>query len=290
MTDNSRIHAISVVVPVYNERDAVAPTLAALHATLAAIEIESEVVVVNDGSNDGTAELLRSQPGIRLVEHERNAGYGASLKTGIRHARQDWILIVDADGSYPLDSLPQLLAEAEDADMVVGARTGHPTTQARLRSLPKWFLRQFAQWIARRPIPDLNSGLRLLRRPIVEQFLNILPDGFSFTTTITLAMLTNRYRVRYVPIPYQPRMGRSKIQPIRDTLRFLQLILRTGMYFAPLRVLLPVAALFFLGFVGSLGRDLWRGDLTESTLLLLVAATQVGMFALLADMIDKRAR
>ncbi|MCA9155878.1 MAG: hypothetical protein KDA38_13865, partial [Planctomycetales bacterium] len=137
-------------------------------------------------------------------------------------------------------------------------------------------------------IPDLNSGMRVFRKSVVERFLNILPDGFSFTTTITLAMLTNNYVVHYEPIAYHPRVGRSKIRPIRDTLRFVQLILRTGMYFAPLRVFLPVATVFFLGFLVTLSLDVYHGNLNERTLLLLVAATQLGMFALLADMIDKR--
>lgn len=142
--------------------------------------------------------------------------------------------------------------------------------------------------MARQPIPDLNSGLRIFRKDVAQRFLNILPDGFSFTTTITLAMMTNGYVVLYEPVDYLPRIGHSKIRPIRDTLSFVQLILRTGMYFAPLRVLLPVAIAFGLGFGITLAFDLFHGDLNERTLLLLVAATQTAMFALLADMIDKR--
>jgi hypothetical protein len=133
--------------------------------------------------------------------------------------------------------------------------------------------------------------MRVFRKSVVERFLNILPDTFSFTTTITLATLTNRYRVRYEPIDYHARIGQSKIKPIRDTLRFVQLILRTGMYFAPLRLFLPVAGVFFLGFCATLFQDLFiRQDLTERTLILFVTAAQLAMFALLADMIDKRGR
>jgi hypothetical protein len=130
--------------------------------------------------------------------------------------------------------------------------------------------------------------MRVFRKSAVERFLNILPDGFSFTTTITLAMMTNNYVVRYESIDYFPRVGRSKVRPIRDTLNFVQLILRTGMYFAPLRVFLPVAAMFFLGFMLSISRDIASGNITESSIVLFVAAAQIGMFALLADMIDKR--
>jgi hypothetical protein len=173
--------------------------------------------------------------------------------------------------------------------MVVGARTGENVQYSALRKIPKWFLTRFAQWMARQPIPDINSGLRVFRKEIADRFLHVLPDTFSFTTTITLAMLTNRFRVHYEPIDFRQRLGKSKIKPIRDTLRFIQLILRTGMYFAPLRVFLPVAGIFFLGFLATLAYDLFvLQDLTEKTLILLVSSAQLAMFALLADMIDKR--
>ena len=213
---------------------------------------------------------------------------GQALKTGIRNARHPLIVILDADGTYPVDKIPRLLELSVDADMVVGARVGANVQYSRLRRIPKWFLVRFAQWMTREPIPDLNSGLRVLRKSVVEKFLKILPDGFSFTTTITMAMLTNHHLVRFEPIDYHARVGRSKIRPIRDTLQFVQLILRTGMYFAPLRVFLPVALVFFAGFLATLTMDIVNGNLNERTLLLLVAATQLGMFALLADMIDKR--
>jgi hypothetical protein len=152
-------------------------------------------------------------------------------------------------------------------------------------------LKHFAEWLVRRKIPDINSGLRVFRSDTVARFIRILPDTFSFTTTITLAMLTNGYDVHYEPIDYHKRIGKSKIRPIRDTLGIAQLILRTGMYFAPLRVFFPVSLLFGAGFLVSLAFDVFmRSDLTEATLVLLVASTQLGMFALLADMIDKRSR
>lgn len=281
--------AFSVVIPAYNEEQGIEATLQRLNSSLAACDQEYEIIIVNDASTDHTSRLLRSRRNIRLVEHETNLGYGASLKTGIRHARHPLVVIVDADNTYPLEDIPQLLKLAEDADMVVGARIGRNSHHPPLRRIPKWFLTRFAEWIARRPIPDLNSGMRVFRKSVVERFLNILPNGFSFTTTITLALLTNGYRVRYEPIDYHPRLGRSKVRPVKDTLVFLQLILRTGAYFAPLRVFLPVAAVFFMAFLLSVGDDVFiHADLTERSLTLLIAATQLGMFALLADMIDKR--
>jgi glycosyltransferase involved in cell wall biosynthesis len=279
----------SVVIPAYNEDDGILAALAALQSGLASENCE--IIVVDDGSTDRTAELLRSVEGIRTLAHTHNRGYGAALKTGIRHARHPLIVITDADGTYPNERIPDLVRLAASADMVVGARTSANVEYSFVRSVPKWFLKHFAEWLVRHRIPDINSGLRVFRSDAVARFIRILPDAFSFTTTITLAMLTNGYTVHYEPVDYHKRVGRSKIRPIRDTLGIAQLILRTGMYFAPLRVFFPVALLFGGGFLASLAFDVFmRRDLTEATLVLLVASTQLGMFALLADMIDKRSR
>jgi glycosyltransferase involved in cell wall biosynthesis len=283
------IPAFSLVIPVYDEEETIANTLAELRDTFSDLRCEYEIIIVNDGSTDRTTEILANQSDVLVLQHQKNLGYGAALKTGIQQARNDWIVITDSDGTYPNGRIPDLLQLAPSYDMVVGSRTGANVTYSPIRRVPKLFLTAFAQWITRQPIPDLNSGLRLFRKDVVVRFLNLLPNGFSFTTTITLAMLTNHYRVRYEPIDYHARIGRSKIQPIRDTLRFMQLILRTGMYFAPLRVFLPVAAMFSVGFLITLTQDLFvRHDLTERTLILFSTATQLAMFALLADMIDKR--
>jgi glycosyltransferase involved in cell wall biosynthesis len=281
----------TVVVPAYDEEAGIGPTLDRLREALADLPVATEILVVDDGSRDGTASKLASIAGIRTVTHARNRGYGAALKTGLRHARHDLVVISDADGSYPCERIPDLVRRAASADMVVGARSSASAGSSTLRGIPKWFLRRFAEWLVQCEIPDLNSGLRVFRKSVVDGFVRLLPDTFSFTTTVTLAMISNGYTVVFEPIDYRPRVGRSKIKPIRDTLRFVQLILRTGMYFAPLRVFLPVAAVFAAGFAVSLYLDLFvRRDLTEATLVLLVTATQLAMFALLADMIDKRSR
>lgn len=277
----------SLVIPVYNEEDAIATTVEHLHQILQSYQYE--IIVVNDGSTDSTSQVLSSVTGITLIEHNHNRGYGAALKTGIRQAQYSLIVITDADSTYPNERIPDLLQLAKKADMVVGSRTGKNVTYSTLRKIPKWFLVRFAQWVTKTKIPDLNSGLRVFNRDILVRFIPVLPNTFSFTTTITIAMLTNNYIVHYEPIDYFHRVGKSKIKPIRDTLRFVQLILRMGVYFAPLRIFLPVAGLFSLGCLGSLFNDLLiEQDLTESTLILFVAAIQVGMFALLADMIDRR--
>lgn len=279
---------VSLVLPVYNEASDLSQLLDGLQQALQATGLRYEILAVDDGSTDGSGEILRNRSDLRLLTHAVNLGYGAALKTGIRHARFPIIAITDADGTYPHEHLAALIHRMSHADMVVGARTGAEVEYPLIRSIPKWFLVRFAEWMARRRIPDLNSGLRVFQRDIAQRFLKILPDGFSFTTTITLAMLTNGYLVEYEPINYRTRTGTSKIRPIRDTLRMLRTIFCTGMYFAPLRVFLPIASLFGVAFAVALGQDLYYRDLTERTLILFVAATQLGMFGLLADMIDKR--
>lgn len=284
----------SIVLPAYNEEHAIEDSIRMLMKSLSQ-EDNYELIVVNDGSTDKTGDLLDAwaqvRPhSIRVIHHQVNRGYGAALKTGIRAAKSPLIVITDADGTYPHDKILELVQTifTRDVAMVVGSRTGEKVEYSKIRRIPKVFLKAYISWIAQIDVPDFNSGLRVFKREIVEKFLNILPNGFSFTTTITLAMITNHYPVVFSPINYHKRIGKSKIHPIRDTIRFAQLIVRTGMYFAPLRVLGPIAAILFLATLGSLGNDIWNMDLTESTLILSMFTINTIMFALLADMIDKR--
>lgn len=283
----------SVVVPCYNEIGSIEATIGKLLEVVS--QAESEIVVVDDGSDDGTRELLdeigRSieSARLRVVFHGSNHGYGAAVSTGVRRARSELIVIIDADGTYPCERIPELVDVAESADMVVGSRTEGANPQPLLRRFTKNVLRAHCSWLVGEHIPDLNSGLRVFRKSIFDRFFKILPSGFSLTTTLTVAMMRNRYSVVFVPIRYAERVGRSKIRPVKDTLGFIQLILRTGMYFAPLRVLLPLVTLLSLAFMASLGYDVFvLRDLTEKTLLLLLFAMNTILFALLADMIDKR--
>ena len=281
----------SVIVPCYNEEGAILDTVRTLRAKLK--ERNYELIVVDDGSTDTTPERLREEAGtdttLRVIRHSSNRGYGAALKTGIRRAKSELIVITDADGTYPNERIPELVDMAVDADMVVGARIADDVTYPFLRKIPKLFLSRYVSWLAGQDVPDMNSGFRVFRRSAVQRFMSILPNGFSFTTTITLAMLRNYDEVRFVPITYNARIGESKIRPIRDTLQFIQLITRTGMYFAPLRLLAPVALILIVGFLTSLGYDIFvLGNITEKTLILLTCSMNVAIFALLADMIDKR--
>lgn len=284
----------SIVIPCFNEEDSIVQTLEEIYG-LIADRTDCEIIVVDDGSTDSTSEKLESvatgYTNLKVIRHQNNRGYGASLKEGIREAKGKFIAITDADGSYPNDKLPIMFGTIEESGyaMIVGARTADDVVYSSLRKVPKYFFRKYCSWIAKYDIPDINSGLRVFRKSIYRNYVNIIPDGFSFTTTITLAFLTNNYKVMYLPIGYKDRTGTSKIRPIRDTLIFVQLIIRTGMYFAPLKVFLPVAVVGFVGGMASFLYDVaYLDNLTDKTVILLMFSLNFGMFALLADMIDKR--
>ena len=221
---------VSVIVPAYNEESGIGSVIAELDRALDGVGCPHEITVVDDGSTDSTAARAEAA-GVRVVRHPTNQGYGAALKTGIRQSSYDLICITDADGTYPIDRIPQLVEHLSDThcDMVVGARTGPNVAISLVRRPAKWVLARLAEMVAGKPIPDLNSGLRVFRRETALRFLNLLPDGFSFTATITLAMLNNGYPVDYVPISYSARMGRSKFRPIQDTFNFLGLVLRIAL-------------------------------------------------------------
>lgn len=278
----------TAIIPACNEAEGIAQVL----RDLSGIDIIKEIIVVDDGSSDATVEEAE-RAGIahlRIIRHDQNLGYGAALKTGIRAAQTEWILIIDADGTYPADRIPDLANEIQEADMVVGARVGANAAIPAIRRPAKWMLNRLANYLAQQKIPDLNSGLRLIRRSALEPFMRLLPQGFSFTTTITLAMLVNNYRVRYVSIDYHPRKGRSKIRPFRDTLNFVQLILRTILYFDPLRVFLPLSVLLFLGaFLVFLIGQMALPRIPDGTVLVLfVSGLQMLVLGLVADLINRR--
>ena len=280
---------VSVIVPAYNEAGGIGPVLEALQTALQRYAGPSEILVVDDGSTDGTAAIAEAA-GVRVVGWEVNRGYGAAINFGVRHAAHDLIAITDADGTYPPEALPELIEAVEGYDMVVGARTAPDAAHPLLRRPAKWLLTRLAHYLVQMEIPDLNSGMRVMRRSLIERYRNLLPNGFSFTTTITLASLANHHPVRFLPISYHPRVGSSKIRPLQDTVNFLQLIIRTSMYFNPLRVFLPLSAAILLSAVLTLlgGITIWT-EIPDITVIVLVSlAIQVAVIGLLADLIDKR--
>lgn len=282
----------SIVIPCYDEEDSIEQTIAQLDSALSN-QVRFEMIVVNDGSRDRSAEVLgKMEPRykrLRVIHHSVNRGYGAALKTGIRAANAPLIAITDADGTYPNERLPELIRECSDHDMVVGARVGPGVHYSKIRAFPKFFLRRWISFIAARDVPDINSGMRVFRKDIAEKFFNILPNSFSFTITITLAMLTTFRLVKFIPITYARREGKSKIRPIADTWRFIRIILRTGVYFAPVRAFLPLFMVLGLATLASIIYDIfYLRNLTDKSLLLFLFTINAGMFILVADMIDKR--
>ena len=279
----------SIIVPVYNEEDSIEKVIVGLRIYL---NHECEIIVVNDGSNDRSQELLEKIPDIKVVHHQENRGYGAALKSGIREAQGEYILIIDADGTYPPESIAELISQKEHYQMVVGARINPQSQIPALRKPAKWLLNQLANYLTGTKIPDLNSGLRIIKKDVLNQFIYLLPDGFSFTTTITLALLTNGYQVKYVPIDYYKRKGKSKIRPARDTLNFLQLIIRTVLYFNPLKIFIPTSFLLFLLSLGILiyGYFFAPKIMDITVAILFVSAIQILAIGMIADLIVKSRR
>ena len=279
----------TVIIPAYNEEKVLGTVLEHVLQVVGGSEGPHEILVVDDGSSDQTATIA-SQHDVTLVRHPVNRGYGAALKTGIDQARREIIIIIDADGTYPVEKIPVLLKDVASYHMVVGARTGEHVAIPWTRAPAKWFLRQLANYLSGTRIPDLNSGFRAFQKAAVLPFLHILPNGFSFTTTITLAMLTNDYLVQYIPIDYYHRVGDSKIRPIRDTAQFVNLILRTVMYFNPLKIFAPLSGLLLAAAIFLFFYSWWFADkiMDMSITLISMASVQVFVIGLLADLINKR--
>ena len=229
--------AISVIIPAFNEADAITSTVEAVESAFVDSPHEWEVIVVDDCSTDDT--LSRAQKtNAQVIAHPTNKGYGNTLLTGIRNATHSWIAITDADGTYPIDALPEMLTAAatRDLDMYVGARQGRHYHQSAFKSLLRFFFRIISQFVVGRHIPDINSGLRIIRRDMVQRFAPALSGGFSFTTSITIIAFQTGHHVDYTPVEYYPRKGTSHVHLFRDSLRALQIIVMTIVLFNPIKL------------------------------------------------------
>ncbi|MEZ5294116.1 MAG: glycosyltransferase family 2 protein [Vicinamibacterales bacterium] len=276
---------LAVIIPAFNEEGGIRSTVERVQTVLSGMACRSELVVVDDGSADRTAAEARAA-GARVVAHPVNKGYGAALKTGILGTKADCVLIIDADCTYPPEAIPRLFAHMATADMVVGSRPLSSAGVSWVRRPPKWFLNRLASYLVGRRIPDLNSGQRIMRRSVLLHFLPLLPMGFSFTSTITMAMLANGYEVIYEPIDYAVRTGRSKIRP-SDFGNFILLVVRAIVLFNPLKVFLPVGAVLFAIGIAKLAQDIYLMNLSETAVMAFLSAIVVWSVGLLADMIAR---
>jgi len=278
---------VSIVLPVYNEVGHIEEELTRIRESMERSDLSYEIIVIDDGSTDGTGALLERMPGIRLLRFAQNRGSGSSRKYGTLSAEGRIVVWSDGDMSYPNDKIPELVAELDGWDQVVGARTSEEGTVKLLRKPAKWLIRKLASYLTNVKIPDLNSGFRAMRREVAEQFVYLLPRGFSCVTTITMAFLSNGYSVKYVPIDYAPRAGTSKFHWWRDTRLYLLQVMRMVLFYSPLKVFMPPATLLGLVGVGKLAFDLVQKDfrVATNTLVVLGVAIALAIMGMLADLL-----
>lgn len=278
---------VSIVLPVFNERGHLQEEIQRIQQTLDASPYSYEIIVVDDGSTDGSSDALRGLEGIRLIQYVRNRGSGFARRAGTHAARGQYVVWTDVDMTYPNEEIPHLVQQLDGYDQVVGARTSEQGTMKFVRVPAKWIIRKFAEFLSGTKIPDLNSGLRVFRRSVAAQYLHLMPNGFSHVTTLTMAFLGNDYSIKYVPIGYHPRAGRSKFHWFTDTQRYILQVTRMAMLYRPMKVFMPPALALFLVGSGKTVFDMVTKDLriATNTLTLLLTALGVIVVGLLADLI-----
>ncbi len=278
--------SVSIVIPALNEAAVIGQVVGELVARFP----EAEVIVVNDGSTDDTAKQAAAAGG-RVIDHRRQLGYGAALRTGTEAAEREYVLFCDGDGQHTTQDVGRLIQECNGYDMVVGVR-GADSHSAVIRRPGKRVLAWFANVLASEKIPDINSGLRVFKRAVLLRCIHLMPQGFSFSTTSTFAMLKSRRLIKYVPITVKARVGESTVRQWRHGLETLLLMLRLTVLFEPLKVFLTVSAGLLLLSVVSLLIDLvfGKGGVGDSTVLLGISALLVFLFGLLCDQVSAMRR
>jgi len=284
---------VSIILPVYNEAEHLEQEVDRVRTAMDASDYSYEIIVVDDGSSDNSAEVASRLPNIRFIQFLQNRGSGSARKAGTKAAHGRVTVWTDVDMTYPNDTMPQLVKELDGYDQVVGARTTEEGTLKALRVPAKWLIRKLASFLTSTKVPDLNSGFRAFRTDVARQYLNQLPVGFSCVTTITMTFLANGYSVKYIPIDYAKRAGESKFHWYKDTRRYATQVVRMILSYNPLRIFMPVGlTLFAIGFVKLLIDVIGKPDfrVPTNTLLILFAAFQVIVIGLLADLVTRATR
>lgn len=276
---------ISVIIPIFNEQLVVKDTIERIKK----IVPNSEIIAINDGSSDDTLKILNKIDEIIVINHPYNLGYGASLKDGIKTATGKLIVITDADGTYPMEDIPRLLKHSTKYDMIVGARIGAKVHIPFFRRPAKWVIKVLASFLVGKKIPDINSGLRVFNKKKALEFMNLYPSGFSFTTTITLSFFTSDYTIKYIPINYFKRTGKSTIHPLKDFIGFIALIFRIIIFFRPLRFfIIPSLTLIAIGIIhGTYQIMSLPTRLGQLPVISILAGLQIIFLGILADLIVK---
>jgi glycosyltransferase involved in cell wall biosynthesis len=272
---------ISIVIPVFNE----AATLAALLGKVQRLELaQAEIIVVDDGSIDGSAEIAL-KAGANVIRHPYNIGNGAAVKTGIRAARGRFIVLMDGDGQHQPEDIPKLMAEASNYHMVVGSRAKGSKLRFH-RNAANLAYNVLASYVTQFRVKDLTSGFRILTRLDALRFIDLLPNTFSYPTTLTLAFLRSGLTVKYVPIQTLYRSGQSKISLVTDGIRFMLIIVKIATLFSPLRVFLPVSLSFFtVGLANYLYTYVTQGRLTNMSVFMWTSAVIIFMLGLVSEQI-----
>ena len=280
---------ISILIPAYNEGESIKGVVEEIKKVIGKQDLPYEIVVINDGSKDQTKEIIEKIEDIRIINNPYNLGYGMSLKKGLKIAEGKYVLITDADGTYPIARIPDLLKYIDSYDMIIGARTGKNVSIPLIRRPAKWIIGKFANFLSGKKIPDINSGLRVFNKEKALEFYNLYPSGFSFTTTITLAFLTNDYTIKYISINYNKREGSSSIRPV-DFLGFIALIGRIMIYFKPLKFFfLPGLFISLIGFIYGIYQVMIAPTkgLGQLPILLIILGIQIVLLGIIADLIAK---
>lgn len=277
-----KTNKVSVILPAFNEEK----SIERLIKEIKSINDNFEVIVVDDGSTDATYEVAQ-KAGAVVIRHPYNIGNGAAIKSGVRAAKGDLVVLMDADGQHPASDIEKLLNAMDGFDMVVGARTARSDLSG-YRTFGNKALTKVAEFLSGHRIPDLTSGFRAIRKEKLEEFLHLFPNRYSYPTTITLAMLKSGYFVKYLPLDSIGRRkeGKSKLQPIRDGLRFINIILRIVMLFEPQKIFLPASIIFFIiGCLLSIHSIIVSGKIIQSSALFIMIASFIFFFGLIAEQI-----